>query len=189
MQVTARGVCRLVLWQHMTWSYCLLRRYSMSQQKNSILINEDGLNREPVPLNKSPPHLMISLIHLLVGLVQLFGLYSAINSTGRHCTKNIKFFIFWSNLWRSPWIFQLPVFCQELTKIVGHTFGNKHVTHAYKSGKKTWHAMVLCNLYLTFHSIYFLNITNIYMLQIGLFMHVILQKISYSSRLPWYVLV
>ena len=30
--------------------------------------------------------------------------------------------------------------------------------------------MVLCNLYLTFHSIYFLNMTNIYMLQIGLFM-------------------
>ena len=139
--MTARGVCRLVLWQHMTWSYCLLRRYSMSQQKNSILINEDGLNREPVPLNKSPPHLMISLIHLLVGLVQLFGLYSAINSTGRHCKRNVKFFIFWSNLWRSPWIFQLPVFCQELTKIVGHTFGNKDTIHANKSGKKTWNAM------------------------------------------------
>ena len=50
----------------------------MSQQKNSILINEHGLNREPIPLNKRPPHLMISLIHLLVGLVQLFGLYSSI---------------------------------------------------------------------------------------------------------------
>ena len=65
----------------------------MSQQKNSILINEHGLNREPIPLNKRPPHLMISLIHLLVGLVQLFGLYSSINYTGPHYTKNIKFFI------------------------------------------------------------------------------------------------
>ena len=34
----------------MTWSYCLHRRYSMSRQKNSILINEHALNREPVPL-------------------------------------------------------------------------------------------------------------------------------------------
>ena len=33
----------------MTWSYCSHRRYSMSQQKNSILINEHALNREPVP--------------------------------------------------------------------------------------------------------------------------------------------
>ena len=35
----------------MTWSYCLHRRYSMSRQKNSILINEHALNREHVPLN------------------------------------------------------------------------------------------------------------------------------------------
>ena len=35
----------------MTWSYCLHRRYSTSRQKNSILINEHALNREPVPLN------------------------------------------------------------------------------------------------------------------------------------------
>ena len=34
----------------MTWSYCLHRRYSMSRQKNSILINERALNHEPVPL-------------------------------------------------------------------------------------------------------------------------------------------
>ena len=34
----------------MTWSYCLHRRYSMFRQKNSILINEHALNREPVPL-------------------------------------------------------------------------------------------------------------------------------------------
>ena len=34
----------------MTWSYCLHRRYSVPQQKNSILINEHVLNREPVPL-------------------------------------------------------------------------------------------------------------------------------------------
>ena len=34
----------------MTWSYCLHRRYSMSQQKNSILRNEHALNHEPVPL-------------------------------------------------------------------------------------------------------------------------------------------
>ena len=33
----------------MTWSYCFHRRYSMSRQKNSILINEHSLNREPVP--------------------------------------------------------------------------------------------------------------------------------------------
>ena len=36
----------------MTWSYCLHWRYSMSRQKNSILINEHALNREPVPLKK-----------------------------------------------------------------------------------------------------------------------------------------
>ena len=35
----------------MTWSYCLYRWYSMSRQKNSILINEHALNREPVPIN------------------------------------------------------------------------------------------------------------------------------------------
>ena len=34
----------------MTWSYCLNRWYSMSRHKNSILINEHALNREPVPL-------------------------------------------------------------------------------------------------------------------------------------------
>ena len=34
----------------MTWSYCLHRRYSMSRQKNSILLNEHALNHEPVPL-------------------------------------------------------------------------------------------------------------------------------------------
>ena len=33
-----------------TSSYCMNRRYSMSRQKNSILINEHALNREPVPL-------------------------------------------------------------------------------------------------------------------------------------------
>ena len=32
-----------------TWSYSLYRRYSMSRQKNSILMNENALNREPVP--------------------------------------------------------------------------------------------------------------------------------------------
>ena len=35
----------------MTWSYRLHGRYSMSRQKNSILMNEHALNREPVPLN------------------------------------------------------------------------------------------------------------------------------------------
>ena len=30
--------------------YCVHRRYSMSRQKNSILVNEHALNREPVPL-------------------------------------------------------------------------------------------------------------------------------------------
>ena len=34
----------------MTWSYYFHRRYSMSRQKNSILINEHALNREPVAL-------------------------------------------------------------------------------------------------------------------------------------------
>ena len=38
----------------MTWSYCLHRQYSMSQQKNNILINEHVLNREPVPLTCIP---------------------------------------------------------------------------------------------------------------------------------------
>ena len=37
----------------MTWSYCSVhRRYSMSWQKNSILINEHALNRERVPLHE-----------------------------------------------------------------------------------------------------------------------------------------
>ena len=31
------------------WSYCLHRRYSMSRQKNRMLINVHALNREPVP--------------------------------------------------------------------------------------------------------------------------------------------
>ena len=31
----------------MTWSYCFHRRYNMSAQKNSILINKHALNREP----------------------------------------------------------------------------------------------------------------------------------------------
>ena len=34
----------------MAWSFCLHRRYSMSRQKNSILINDHALNREPVHL-------------------------------------------------------------------------------------------------------------------------------------------
>ena len=34
----------------MTWSYSFHRRYSMSRQKNSILINKHALNHEPVPL-------------------------------------------------------------------------------------------------------------------------------------------
>ena len=40
----------------MNWSYFLHRRYSMSRQKNSILISEHALNSEPVPLSswKSP---------------------------------------------------------------------------------------------------------------------------------------
>ena len=33
------------------WSYCLHRRYSMSRQKNRILIKEHALNREQVPLS------------------------------------------------------------------------------------------------------------------------------------------
>ena len=36
----------------MAWSYCLHRRYGMSEQKNSILIYEHSLNREPVPLKQ-----------------------------------------------------------------------------------------------------------------------------------------
>ena len=34
----------------MTWSNCFHRRYSMSRQENSTLVNEHALNREPVPL-------------------------------------------------------------------------------------------------------------------------------------------
>ena len=34
----------------MIWSYYSHRRYSMSRQKNGILINEHALNPEPVPL-------------------------------------------------------------------------------------------------------------------------------------------
>ena len=33
------------------WSYCFHRWYSMSQQENSILINEHVLNHEPIPLS------------------------------------------------------------------------------------------------------------------------------------------
>ena len=36
----------------MTWSYRLHGRYSMSRQKNSILINEHALNRERIPLHQ-----------------------------------------------------------------------------------------------------------------------------------------
>ena len=43
----------MVLYDNMTWSYCFHRRYSMSQQKNSILINEHALNREPFPLSSN----------------------------------------------------------------------------------------------------------------------------------------
>ena len=32
----------------MTWKYCFHKRYSMSRQKNSTLINEHALNGEPV---------------------------------------------------------------------------------------------------------------------------------------------
>ena len=39
----------------MTWSYCLHRRNSMSRQKNSILIYEHALNREPAPLITGKP--------------------------------------------------------------------------------------------------------------------------------------
>ena len=49
------------------WSHCLRRRYSMSRQKNSILINEHTLNREPVPLSPFKPsavQLNIDVTHL-----------------------------------------------------------------------------------------------------------------------------
>ena len=47
--MTTRGVCRLV--QHYDMLILLAyRRYSMSRQKNTILINDHALNREPVPL-------------------------------------------------------------------------------------------------------------------------------------------
>ena len=53
-QVSATGECADWFFDNiMTWSYCLHRRYSMSRQKNSILINEHALNREPVPLSIS----------------------------------------------------------------------------------------------------------------------------------------
>ena len=54
----------------MAWSYCLHRWYSMSRQKNSILINEHALNREPVPISvvhsllcsiKNPPQEPITI--------------------------------------------------------------------------------------------------------------------------------
>ena len=47
----------------MTWSYCFHRRYRMSRQKNSILINEHALNREPDNFCDSSN---IKLIQLLV---------------------------------------------------------------------------------------------------------------------------
>ena len=51
----------------MTWSYCLHRRYSMSQQKNSILINEHALNREPVPFGiNSLPNLTSFVVLTIV---------------------------------------------------------------------------------------------------------------------------
>ena len=45
----------------MTWSYCLHRRYSMSPQKNSTLVNEHVLNREPVPLTWDQALLLLLL--------------------------------------------------------------------------------------------------------------------------------
>ena len=37
-------------WFITTWSYCLHTRYRMPRQQNSILKNENALNREPLPL-------------------------------------------------------------------------------------------------------------------------------------------
>ena len=46
----------------MTWSYCLHRRYSISRQKNSTLVNEHALNREPVPLTWDQALLLLLLL-------------------------------------------------------------------------------------------------------------------------------
>ena len=66
--MTARGVCRLVLWQHYDMIILLAyRRYSLSRQKNSILIKEHALNREPVPLRVRS----VTQTSILVGIRRL----------------------------------------------------------------------------------------------------------------------
>ena len=66
--MTARGVCRLVLWQHYDMIILLAyRRYSMSRQKNSIWIKEHSLNRKPVPLRVRS----VTQTSILVGIKRL----------------------------------------------------------------------------------------------------------------------
>ena len=59
----------------MTWSYCFSRRYSMFRQKNSILINEHPLNREPVPLRTH----QLNYHYLQTTFMYLFNLYLTSN--------------------------------------------------------------------------------------------------------------
>ena len=46
--------CKWLSGEYADWFFDNIRRYSMSRQKNSILINEHALNREPVPLIRPP---------------------------------------------------------------------------------------------------------------------------------------
>ena len=70
--MTARGVCRLVPWQH----YDLHRWYSMSREKNSILIYEHKMNRVTLPLRRK--HL--SLLFHLIQFVKLWRIFLKLNS-------------------------------------------------------------------------------------------------------------
>ena len=46
--MTARGECRLILWQHYDMIILLAQWYSIFRQNNSILINEHALTRKTV---------------------------------------------------------------------------------------------------------------------------------------------
>ena len=59
--MTARGVCRLVLWQHYDLIKLLSQTIQHVLQENSTLVNEHALNREPVPLNWDQALLLLLL--------------------------------------------------------------------------------------------------------------------------------
>ena len=95
----------------MTWSYCLHRRYSMSRQKNSILINEHALNSEPVPLRVRS----VTQTSILVGIRRLRLLWlqkQLLNRSG--CLS-----LLWKSMWTTA---TLKTFTNNTTLILTNMF-------------------------------------------------------------------